>query len=78
MKIHASGEDGFLHPTDIGQEVAKKSMNTINSLQSSSLLPVLTVKRRKRTLAGWSMSSARSPSSIRKMLTKQKNNKLPA
>lgn len=29
MKIHASGEDGFLHPTDIGQEVAKKSMNTI-------------------------------------------------
>ena len=24
MKIHASGEDGFLHPTDIGQEVAKK------------------------------------------------------
>ena len=24
MKIHASGEDGFLHPTDIGREVAKK------------------------------------------------------
>ena len=57
-------EDGFLHLTDIGQEVAKKSMNTINSLQSSSLLPVLTVKRRNRTPAGWSMSSARSPSSI--------------
>ena len=24
MKIHASDEDGFLHPTDTGQEVAKK------------------------------------------------------
>ena len=56
--------DYFLHLTDVGQEVAKKSMNTINSLQSSSLLPVLTVKRRNRTPAGWSMSSARSPSSI--------------
>ena len=49
MKIHASGEDGFLHLTDIGQEVAKKSMNVINSLQSSSSLPLLNVKRRNRT-----------------------------
>ena len=49
MKIHASGEDGFLHLTDIGQEVAKKSMSVINSLQSSSSLPLLTVKRRNRT-----------------------------
>lgn len=57
-------EDGFLPLTDIGQEMAKKSMNAINSLQSSSSLPVLTVKRRNRTLAGWSMSSASSPSSI--------------
>ena len=78
MKIHASGEDGFLHLTDIGQEVAKKSMNVINSLQSSSSLPLLTVKRRKRTLAGWSMSSARNLSSVCAMPIKQKMNKLPA
>lgn len=64
MKIYASGEDGFLHLTDIGQEVAKKIYEPINSLQSSSSLPLLTVKQRNVTPAGWSTSSVRSPLSI--------------
>ena len=57
-------EDGFLHLTDISQEMAKKIYERHQFFTEQLIAAGVTVKRRNRTPAGWSMSSARSPSSI--------------
>lgn len=54
-------DDGFLHLTAIGREVAEKSMSGTNSLQNSLWSPALIWKRRNRRLAGWSTPSVIHP-----------------
>lgn len=51
-------EDYFLHLTDVGREVAEKSMSAIASLRSSLLPQALTPRQRRLTPAGWNTLSA--------------------
>lgn len=51
-------EDHFLHLTDVGREVAEKSMNAIVSLPSSLSPQALTPKLRRPMPAGLNTSSA--------------------
>lgn len=50
-------EDRFLHLTDVGREVAEKSMSVTASLLNSLLPQVLTPKLRRPTPAGLNTSS---------------------
>ena len=55
-------EDHFLHLTDIGRRLPKKSMSGTAFLQSSSLPQALTPKRRRPTPAGLSTLLAKNHS----------------
>ena len=65
-------EDHFLHLTDVGREVAEqiyeKHRFFTDRLIEAGVDPVTA----ERTPAGWSMSSARNPSSVCAMPIKQK------
>lgn len=71
-------EDHFLHLTDVGREVAEqiyeKHRFFTDRLIEAGVDPVTA----ERTPAGWSMSSARSPSSVCAMPIKPKRNDPPA
>ena len=70
--------DYFLHLTDVGREVAEQIYEKHCFFTDRLIEAGVDPKRRNGTPAGWSMSSARSPSSVCAMPIKQKKNDMPA
>ena len=62
-------EDFFLHLTDLGREIAEQTYEKHRFFTNCSPKPALIRHWRSGTPAGWSMSSAKSPSSIYGMPT---------
>ena len=62
-------EDFFLHLTDLGREIAERPMRSTAFSRICSPRPALIQSQQSGMPAGWSMSSAKDPSSIYGMPT---------